>query len=104
MSPVVEKALEAITARTNLCTGLTHPNDLNAAKEMFQLLRLAGEVLDARDIASWAWAHGWQLTDAKELGRLGQRIGSGRTPKVQNGPWWPGNIIERWKSESITPD
>ena len=39
VSPLVRRALEAITARTNLRTGLADPNDMNAAKEMFLRVR-----------------------------------------------------------------
>lgn len=100
MSPVVTKGLEAITARTNLSTGLTHPNDMNAAKEMFLLLHQAGEILLANEIESYALGHGWQAADAKELGELGAQIGMGKKPRIKDGPWWKDGLIQEWQSES----
>lgn len=100
MSPIVEKGLAAITSRTNLSTGLAHPNDMNAAKEMFVLLHSAGEVLLADEIGSWAAAHGWQPKDAAELGKLGAQIGMGKKPRIKDGPWWREDIIERFGADT----
>lgn len=93
MSPILTKALQAITDRTNLSTGLTHPNDMNAAKEMFVLLHDAGEILLEAEIESWASSNGWQPSDAKELGALAQQIGNGKKPRIKDGPWWREDII-----------
>lgn len=54
MSPLVEEALKSINSRTNISTGLSHPNDRNAAKEMFKRLHEAAEVLLANEIQSFA--------------------------------------------------
>lgn len=54
MTKLLINALQAITNRTNLSTVLAHPNDMNAAKEMFVLLNNEGEDLIAVDIESWA--------------------------------------------------
>ena len=93
MSPILSQALQAITDRTNLSTGLTHPNDKNAAKEMFLLLHNSGEILLANEIESWAAANDWQASDAKELGALGEQIGTGKKPRVSGGPWWREGIL-----------
>ena len=94
MSPLVEKALEAIHSRTNVSTGLSHPNDMNAAKEMFKRLHEAGEILLAEEISSWAMMNGWSEKDAEELGALAQQIGMGKKVRISNGPWWKENILE----------
>jgi hypothetical protein len=78
MSPIVEKGLDAITIRTNLSTGLAHPNDMNAAKEMFAL-HAAGEILLANEIEAWAAGNGWQTEDAAELGNWAPRLGWARS-------------------------
>ena len=95
MCPLLDKALQAITDRTNLATGLTHQNDKNAAKELFLRLHQADEPLNADEIRTWAATHGWRGGDAKELGELAARIGSGRRPQISDGPWWGENIIEQ---------
>jgi hypothetical protein len=102
MSPVVLKGLEAITSRTNLCTGLAHPNDMNAAKEMFVLLHQASELLLANEIESYAVTHGWQPEDAKELAQLGAQIGMGKMPRIKDGPFWTVGLIEQWQSEAAS--
>ncbi len=94
MTTLVEKALEAITSRTNLSTGLSHPNDKNAAKEMFNRLHAAGEVLLAEEISSWASSNGWKQKDAEQLGALAQQIGMGKKVRVNDGPWWKEEILE----------
>ena len=100
MSPIVEKGLAAITNRANLSTGSAHPNDMNAAKEMFTLLHGAGEILLANEIESWAAGNGWQLKDAAELSELGAQVGMGKKPRIKDGPWWREDIIERFKAEA----
>jgi hypothetical protein len=94
MSPLVEAALKSINSRTNISTGLSHPNDMNAAKEMFVHLRRAGEILLASEIQAFAEAAGWQTKDAEELGSLAQQIGEGANPRISGGPWWKLDIIE----------
>jgi len=94
MTSLVEKALKSITERTNLSTGLTHPNDMNAAKEMFKRLHEAGEILLAQEISAWAQMNGWQEKDADELGALAQQIGMGKKVRISDGPWWKEDILE----------
>ncbi len=98
MSPLIEKALEAITARTNISTGLAHPNDMNAAKEMFVRLHREGEILLSNEIESWAIENGWKPSDAAELGSLGQQIGMGKQPRIER-ECWREDILEQFRSE-----
>ena len=94
MTKLIERALSAITARTNLYTGLTHRNDKNAAKEMFNLLHAAGEILLSSEISSWAQMNGWSDKDAEELGVLAQQIGMGKKVRIDNAPWWKPDILK----------
>jgi hypothetical protein len=71
MSVVVIKGLQDLTTGINLKTGVIHPSDLNAAKEMFLRLHEVDEPLLAHEIEKWALQNGWQLSDAARLGRLG---------------------------------
>lgn len=99
MNSVVTKGLEAITSRTNLSTGLSHSNDMNAAKEMFLLLHEAGEILISEEIESYAVSNGWSAKDANELAQLGGQIGMGKKPRIKDGPWWKDGLIEQWQNE-----
>lgn len=101
MTPLVEKALNAITIGTNLSTGLSYPSDMNRAKEMFVRLHKAGEKLSAAEISAWAGLNGWQAKDADELGALGEKIGKGETVSIPDGPWWNENILELLKQNLI---
>ena len=102
MSPVVERALGVITDRTNLETGLTHPNDKNAAKELLRMLHRDGETLPGDEIASWAANHGWKAKDAAELGKLAGRIGSGRKVIIKGDPYWVKDIIDKLRAPAQT--
>ena len=99
MNPIVLSALKAITDRSNSSTGLAHPNDMNAAKDMFRLLHEADEVLLGSEISAWAAMNGWQSEDATELGNLAQQIGMGKKPRIKDGPWWKDGIIEQFRAE-----
>lgn len=100
MSALLVKALQAIHNRTNVSTGLTHPNDMNAAKEMFTRLHQAGEILLASEISAWAEMNGWEKRDADQLGSLAQQIGMGKKVKLSDGPWWNDDILDILIEES----
>jgi hypothetical protein len=95
MNAVIANALDQITERTNLRTGLAHPNDLNAAKELFVRLRDAGEPLPENEIELYATEKGWLRRDAKKLAQWAARIGNGQIVRVNDGPWWPEDIIQQ---------
>jgi len=99
MNPTIERALDKITAATNLSTGLSHPNDKNRAKEAFKILHDHGEILLKKEIAAWASLHGWSEEDADELGSLAQQIGEGKSPRIKNGPWWAENVYDLWSGQ-----
>jgi hypothetical protein len=94
MTLLVGRALESITGRTNLSSGLAHPNDMNAAKEMFKLLHEVGEILRGEEIRSWAVMNGWQERDAVELGALGQKIGISKRVRITDRHWWGDDILK----------
>ena len=93
LSPRLTAALEAITLRTNLSTGLTHPNDKNAAKELFSILHRCGETLGATEIEHWAIQNGWEARFAADLGILAQNIGNGNRVIIKGSPWWKAEYI-----------
>jgi hypothetical protein len=98
VSPLVEEALRSINSRTNISTGLGHPNDKNAAKEMFERLHKAGEILLANEIQSFAESTGWSPEHGEELGSLAQQIGMGKAARVSGGPWWRDDIVDQLKA------
>jgi hypothetical protein len=94
MTKLLENALKAITVRTNLSTGLTHPNDMNAAKELFVKLHKAGVTLLSTEISSWAKQNKWKPEDAEELGALAQQIGMGKRVRITDKGWWKDDILD----------
>ena len=54
---------------------------------MFVLLYQAGELLQSGEIESYALLLGWRPKDAKELGGLGEQIGTGKKLRIKDGPW-----------------
>jgi hypothetical protein len=66
----VETALDRLTNRVNLSTGLGHPLDKAAAKQMVQTLKADGYSLDPDAIGRWALRHGWDSAAAAKLESL----------------------------------
>lgn len=98
MSPSVQLALEEVTDRTNLMTGLTNSNDKNAAKEMFVKLHEAGEVVCPRDILIWALASEWQEPDAKDLAAIAEQVVQGKRLRITGGPYWVADIVDQFRA------
>lgn len=64
------------------------------------MLHEAGEILLANEIVSFAVSHGWKPDDAKELAQLGAQIGTGKKPRVVDGPWWNEDVVEQLKAKA----
>jgi molybdenum cofactor biosynthesis enzyme MoaA len=100
MNEILKNALESLSARVNLATGLIHPLDMDSAKEMFKILHKNGIDLDASEIELWANNNGWQAKYARELGDLGQKIGDGGRVQIRNKNCWGTNPYSAWKQEN----
>ncbi len=101
MTPLVEKALKAITKGADLSSGLSYSSDMNRAKEMFLRLHKAGETLSGKEITEWAVSNGWKARDADVLGTLGEDIAKGKKVFVSDGPWWNENVLELLVQQSF---
>lgn len=95
MSSTIENAIKTLSSTVNVSTGLNHPNDMNKARELFDILHKNGEVLLKSEIVGFAMSHGWRAADADELGSLAQQIGEGKAARVKDGPWWAGDIYAK---------
>ncbi len=67
------------------------------AKEMFKILHSKDVALNDVEIEQWASANGWQAKDAKELGKLGQKIGSGGRVQIKNKNCWGSDPYSKWQ-------
>ncbi len=69
-SQEIEDALNRVTRGINLSTGLSHSNDKEFAKCIFQKLKSEGYDLEPEDVKSWAIKNGWKAKHAEEFGKL----------------------------------
>lgn len=104
MNESLRNALHDLTSAVNLATGIIHPNDLNRAKETFNILHAHRIILLKGEIEAWALANGWQPEDADALGSLAQQIGNGANPNITGGPWWAEGIFDRWGGRNPQQD
>ncbi len=97
-NPTVRAALENLTNRVNLSTGIVHQSDRAAAITLFRLLRNAGEQCDPDEVRAWLVSElGWQPQHAKEVEDVATKILAGRRLRASaSGDWAPG-IVERWR-------
>jgi hypothetical protein len=66
-------ALERLTRRVNLSTGLGHPSDKEAAQRVFSNLKSAGIRWQLAEVEKWAARNRWRPADAEELAKLSAR-------------------------------
>lgn len=97
---VVVAALESLTGRVNLSTGLSHPYDKAAAVSLFQFLLGAGEQFEPGQVRAWAVRNGWHPDDARELGDVAQKLKDGRRVQNRYGQRWAEDIVDQWRAEA----
>lgn len=100
MNIILENALKLLTSSVNTSIGLSHPNDLNRAKDLFVILHEHDIELRCSEISLWASNNGWNTKDARQLGILAQNIGEGKRVMIRNrGGWWKNDIFMRLKED-----
>jgi hypothetical protein len=100
-NPVVTEAMEDLTARVNLSTGIGHPSDRSAAVAMFGLLQDAGEPYEPAEIRAWATAHGWRPDHARRLAEIGEKFKAGRRVQGRGrGTAWSADVLARWRERA----
>jgi len=78
---IVEKAINALTKRINISSGLSHPMDKDAAIDILILLKAEGHLFSAEEIKILAQRNGWGSTGANDLYEITQKIISGKKPR-----------------------
>lgn len=94
MNNSVLRALQALTNRINLSTGLTHPTDRNSALEMLVFLRTNGIALNADEIYLWAINNGWQTNFATDLTNTIDQLNAGHNFRIIGGPYWQQSFLD----------
>jgi len=99
-SKIVEQALKGLTATVNLSTGISHPSDRDAAIQMFEILKAAGEPFSPDEVKAWLVGKGgWKTTDAQEVAEVAQKVLEGRRLKTGTRVW-AHNILEIWEKDA----
>jgi hypothetical protein len=99
-SKIVEQALKGLTSTVNLSTGISHPSDRDAAIQMFEILKAAGEPFSPDEIKAWLVGKGgWKATDAQEVADIAQKVIEGRRLKTDTRVW-AHNILEIWEKDA----
>jgi hypothetical protein len=97
LEALVQVALESLTNRVNLRTGLVHPSDKAAAVEMFKLLLRARSSWDPLSVETWGFQHGWSAEGARQLRDVAQGVQERHRYQTARGQWAP-DIMKIWRS------
>lgn len=97
----VRAALESLTRRVNMGTGLAHPSDRAAAIEMFRMLKRAGEHYDPDEVRAWLVSQlRWQPRHANAVAEIaGKILAGGRFHPTTSGGW-ATDAVERWRANA----
>lgn len=99
-NPVVEVALEALTSRVNLSTGISHPLDRSAAIALFKILRDAGISYNPDEIRGWLVSQGgWHPKGADSVKRVAADVLARKKLKGGQGGW-KKNILAIWEERA----
>jgi hypothetical protein len=100
LNPIVEAALESLTNRVNLSTGILHPLDRAAAIELFRILRGAGITYDPGQVRAWLVSRGrWNPRDADDVAEVASGILAGKRLRGGSGSW-SDKILEMWRDRA----
>lgn len=93
-NPIVEAALEALTERVNLSTGILDTLDRTAAVDLFRILRDKGIPYDPKEIRAWLVSQGgWRPSYADDVKEVAEAILARKALKGQRRVW-SDNILE----------
>lgn len=99
LKPVVQRAMEALTAKINTRTGLSEPGDRAATVSLLEQLRSAGESFDPESLAAWASLNGWTARGVAQIRLVANDVLSGK-PHDYAAPVWQAGIVEKLRSDS----
>jgi hypothetical protein len=98
--PVVLAAMQSLTRRVNLNTGIIHPDDRDAAINTFRLLQRARYRFEPDEIKTWATANGWRAQDAIKLAEVARGVLSGHAYRTRSKASWVPNILDLWRADA----
>ena len=92
LTPVVQRALEALTSRIGTIGDLGNADEHSDAAETLSQLHDAGERFEAEAIAAWASLNGWSPKGVARIRTLANDVLTGST-------WRPGVLGGSTKRE-----
>lgn len=98
--PVVTTALQSLTRRVNLSTGLGHPMDRSAAIHAFRILKRGGHSWSPTAIKARAMANGWSARHATNLAEIAQGVLDGKRYRAGTDSW-AADIPTQWQQRAI---
>lgn len=98
LKPVVQRAMEALTARINTGSGLNDPGDRAATVSLLEQLRSAGESFDPESLAAWASLNGWTARGVAQIRLVANDVLSGKTHDY-SAPVWQAGIVEKLRTD-----
>lgn len=99
LDPLLEVALESLSSRVNLSTGLVHPSDKSAPIQMFRILAEARVSWDPAEVEAWTLGNRWTARGADQLRDVARGVRDGRRYRVGRSEWAP-DILSKWKARS----
>lgn len=98
LKPVVQRAMEALTARINTSTGLNDPDDHRAAVSLLEGLVSAGERFEPESLAAWASLNGWSPRGVAQIRLAANDVLSGKRYDHPP-PVWQAGLLEKLRDE-----
>jgi hypothetical protein len=96
-NPIVEAALENLTRRVNLSTGITHPRDRSLTIELFKILRDNEISYNPDEVRAWLVLHGWNPEDADNVKQVAIDVLARKRLRSDGQSRWRKDILEIWK-------
>lgn len=93
LNPILENALNALTNRINLSTGLTHSSDKESAITLLRILQANQVPLDPNKIKIWALRNGWTSEGANDLQEIAQGVLEGKRYRTSGRTIWSDKYI-----------
>lgn len=103
LNPVVQRAMAALTSRINTNSGLSDPEDRDAAVGILESLRSAGEDFEPESVAAWASLNGWTPKGVAQIRLVANDVMSAKDPGKNPGgnrAAWSTDIVEKLRSDS----
>jgi hypothetical protein len=100
MNHLLDIAIDTLSVITNQSTGLLHPLDDSATKEMFRALHQEGIPLGYNEIKQLTLSKGWEIKHACSIAEIAERIGSGGQVRIRFPGQIDNNTIIRLKQEA----